>query len=65
PQILLTRQELFTMPLMVSLLNGDIYRTEYGAIYLGLLLTVLPLMIVYFILSKYIVEGVALGGVKS
>ena len=53
------------MPLMVSLLNGDIYRTEYGAIYLGLLLTVLPLMIVYFILSKYIVEGVALGGVKS
>ena len=65
PQILLTRQELFTMPLMVSLLNGDIYRTEYGAIYMGLLLTVLPLMIVYFILSKYIVEGVALGGVKS
>ena len=65
PQILLTKSELFTMPLMVSLLNGDIYRTEFGAIYLGLLLTVLPLMIVYFLLSKYIVEGVALGGVKS
>lgn len=65
PQILLTKQELFTMPLMVSMLNGDIYKTEYGAIYLGLLLTVLPILIVYFLLSKYIVEGVALGGVKS
>lgn len=65
PQILLTKQDLFTMPLMVSLLNGDIYRTEYGAIYLGLLLTVLPLLVVYFLLSKYIIAGVALGGVKS
>lgn len=65
PQILLTKQDMFTMPLMVSLLNGDIYRTEYGAIYLGLLLTVLPLLVVYFLLSKYIIAGVALGGVKS
>ena len=50
---------------MVSLLNGDIYKKEYGAIYLGLLITVLPLIVVYAFLSKYIVEGVALGGVKS
>jgi len=65
PLILLTRSQLFTMPIMVSLLRGDIYRTELGAIYLGLSLTVLPLFIVYFILSKYIIAGVALGGVKE
>lgn len=65
PSILLTRQELYTMPIMVSLLNGDIYKTEYGAIYLGLLLTVLPIFVVYFALSKYIIAGVALGGVKE
>ncbi len=63
--ILLTKQEKYTMPIMVSLLNGDIYKTEYGAVYLGLFLTVLPLLVVYFLLSKYIVAGVALGGVKS
>ncbi|SDA27752.1 multiple sugar transport system permease protein [Ruminococcus sp. YE71] len=63
--ILLTKQEKYTMPIMVSLLKGDIYKTEYGAIYLGLFLTVLPLLAVYFLLSKYIVAGVALGGVKS
>lgn len=65
PSILLTRQELYTMPMMVNLLNGDVYKTEYGAIYLGLSLTVLPLFIVYFALSKYIIAGVALGGVKE
>lgn len=65
PMILLTRQELYTMPMMVSLLKGDIYKTEYGSIYLGLTLTVLPLFIVYFLLSKYIIAGVALGGVKG
>ncbi len=65
PSILLTRDEMKTMPIMVSLLKGDIYKTEYGAIYLGLTLTVLPLFIVYFALSKYIIAGVALGGVKG
>ena len=53
------------MPMMVSLLNGDAYKTEYGSVYLGLLLTVIPILIAYFLLSKYIIEGVALGGVKG
>ena len=65
PQILLTNKKRYTMPIMVSLLKGDIYKTEYGAVYLGLALTVLPLIVVYFLLSKYIIAGVALGGVKG
>ncbi len=65
PLILLTRQEKYTMPIMVSLLRGDIYKTEYGSVYLGLTLTVLPLFVMYFILSKYIIAGVALGALKE
>ena len=65
PSILLTNKDKYTMPIMVSLLNGDVYKTEYGAIYLGLLLTVLPIFVIYFALSKYIIAGVALGGVKE
>lgn len=65
PQVILTDQNLYTMPMMVSLLRGDIYKTEFGSIYLGLTLTVLPLFIVYFLLSKYIISGVALGSVKG
>jgi len=65
PLVLLTKSEKYTMPIMVSLLRGDIYKIEYGAVYLGLTLTVLPLFIVYFLLSKYIIAGIALGSVKG
>lgn len=65
PSILLTKTENYTLPVMVSLLKGDIYKTEYGAVYLGLTLSVLPLFVIYFALSKYIIAGVALGGVKG
>lgn len=65
PLVLLTNSDKYTMPIMVSLLRGDIYKTEFGSIYLGLTLTVLPLFVVYFALSKYIIAGVALGGIKE
>jgi len=65
PMILLTNKDNYTMPIMVSLLKGDIYKTEYGAVYLALTLSILPLFVVYFLLSKYIIAGVALGSVKE
>ena len=65
PLVLLTNKEKYTMPIMVSLLRGDIYKTEFGSVYMGLTLTVLPLIVVYLVLSKYIIAGVALGGVKG
>lgn len=65
PLVLLTDNSKYTMPIMVSLLRGDIYKTEYGSVYLGLAATVLPLFVIYFLLSRYIIAGVALGGVKE
>ncbi|MBR4179616.1 MAG: carbohydrate ABC transporter permease, partial [Treponema sp.] len=41
--VLLTNKSKYTLPVMVSLLNGDIYKREHGAIYVGLTLTALPL----------------------
>lgn len=65
PLIMLTQKEKYTLPIMVSLLRGDSYKTEFGSIYLALSLTLLPLITVYLILSRYIIAGVALGGVKE
>ncbi|MCR5161853.1 MAG: carbohydrate ABC transporter permease [Lachnospiraceae bacterium] len=65
PLVLLTNQKKYTLPIMISLLRGDIYKTEYGAVYMGLTLTAVPLIIVYLLLSRYIIAGVALGGVKG
>ncbi|NMA84072.1 MAG: carbohydrate ABC transporter permease [Epulopiscium sp.] len=65
PLTLLTNEKKYTLPLMVQMLKGDIYKTEYGGIYLGISLTILPLLVIYFALSKYIIRGVAMGGVKE
>ena len=65
PLVLLTDSRRYTMPIMVSLLRGDIYRTEFGSVYLALSMSVLPLFVIYFALSKYIIAGVQLGGVKE
>ena len=65
PLMLLSKPDLATLPMMVQMLRGDIYRTEYGSIYLGLTITALPLLIVYFAFSKHIIRGIAVGGVKE
>ena len=65
PTMLINSQSKYTMPMLVSLLKSDRFRTDYGTVYLALSLTVLPLFVVYFALSKYIIAGVALGGVKE
>jgi len=65
PLTLLTSESKYTLPMLVQLLKADIYSTEYGSMYLGLSLSVLPLLVTYLLLSKYIIRGVALGGVKE
>lgn len=65
PFIMLNKVELYTLPMLVQLLRGDTYRTEYGAIYFGMLVSILPVVIVYSILAKKIVGGLALGAVKE
>ena len=65
PALLLSSDSKKTLPMFVQVLKGEQFRTDYGVVYLGLAATILPLFIVYFLLSKYIVAGVALGGVKE
>ncbi len=65
PTMMLTTDSKKTLPMFVQLLNSDQFRTDYGVVYVGLFVTIIPLVIAYLILSKYIVAGVALGGVKG
>jgi multiple sugar transport system permease protein len=46
-------------------LRGDVYRTEYGAIYLGLAITVVPIIIIYAVFSRFIISGIAMGALKE
>jgi multiple sugar transport system permease protein len=63
--ILITSLDKYTLPMMVKTLQGDVYRTEYGAIYLGLAITIVPIIIFYAIFSRYIINGIALGAIKE
>lgn len=65
PSMLLTGQKKYTLPMFIQQMRGERFRTDYGIIYVGLLVTILPIFIVYFTLSRYIIAGVALGGVKE
>ncbi len=65
PLILINDQSKYTLPMLVQLLTANIYRTEFGAMYLGIGLTVIPLIIIYLFLSRYIIGGVTAGGLKE
>ncbi len=65
PIMIISSQTKVTLPMFIQQLRSEQFRSDFGMIYVGLVLTVLPLMIVYFLLSRYIIAGVALGGVKE
>ena len=54
-----------TMPMMVAGVMGNLKLSDYGLNYLVIVLSILPVVIVYLCLSKFIVKGVALGAVKG
>ena len=54
-----------TMPMYVEALKANDKTQDIGQIYCGLFITVLPILVMYAFLSRYIVAGVALGGVKE
>lgn len=64
PSLVLTKKELFTLPLSTYSFYGT-YLTNYGAIMAGLMLTVLPVIILYLFLQRQIISGVIAGAVKA
>lgn len=65
PFIIISSIDKYTLPMLVQTMRGDVYRTEYGAIYLGLAMTVVPIIILYAVFSRYIVSGISLGAVRE
>ena len=54
-----------TLPMMVSSLQSSDKFSDYGTIYLAIALSIIPIIIAYVALSRFIIAGVALGGVKE
>jgi multiple sugar transport system permease protein len=64
PSIILSKLEDKTLPLMVAGMYSDRV-VDFGLIYTGLSVSVLPLIIVYIFLQRFIIQGMAAGSVKE
>ncbi len=63
PSLILGRKELYTLPIATQVFYGT-FSTDIGLIMAALLLAMLPILILYLFLQRYIVEGVTAGAVK-
>ena len=64
PSLVLGRKELYTLPIATQAFYGT-YSTDMGLVMAALLLAMLPILILYLFLQRYIVEGVTSGAVKG
>ncbi len=65
--ILRSKDNLKTVPILIQKLSSSVLSggADYGQVYMTIFLSIIPVVIVYFFVSKNIVEGVALGAVKG
>ena len=66
PALLLDKAEMKTVPITIAQLrSADYSKFDMGKVYMFILLAILPVLIVYIILSKSIIRGVTSGSVKG
>ncbi len=67
PALVLNDSKSWTLPVMISVLRSNLNSNmgDLGEVYMMIMLSIIPVVIVYFFISKNIVEGVALGAVKG
>lgn len=66
PSLVLTKAELKTLPLWIAYLrSADFTKFDMGQLYMMIAFSIFPVIIVYLLLSKFIVQGVTLGSVKG
>ena len=64
PSLVLGDKSLYTIPIATQAFYGT-YSTDIGLVMAALLLAMLPILILYLFLQKYIVAGVTAGAVKG
>ncbi|MBR2547616.1 MAG: carbohydrate ABC transporter permease [Eubacterium sp.] len=66
PALIISDNSKKTLPILIAALrSADFLKFDLGKVYMLILIAIVPIIIVYIMLSRYIVAGVALGGVKE
>jgi ABC-type glycerol-3-phosphate transport system permease component len=64
PQLIFQSQEHFTLPMALNQMQGT-YRTEYGLIMAGTLVSIIPVTALFLLLQKEFISGLTSGAVKG
>ena len=66
PALVIQSKSKMTVPILIATLRGaDYMNFDLGKIYMMITVAIVPIIIVYLLLSKFIIAGVTLGGVKE
>ncbi len=66
PALVISSNDKKTLPILIaSLRSADFLKFDMGKVYMLITIAIIPIIIVYILLSRFIVEGIALGGVKE
>lgn len=66
PALILSSNEKKTLPILIAQLrSADFLKFDIGQVYMMIAIAIMPVIVIYLCLSKFIVRGVALGGVKG
>ena len=66
PALVLSSSGKKTLPILIAQLrSADFLKFDMGQVYVMIAFSIFPVIVVYLILSKHIVQGVALGSVKG
>ncbi|MFD0693814.1 carbohydrate ABC transporter permease [Paenibacillus sp. GCM10027628] len=64
PLIFLIKQKLFPIPLGMQLFKND-FADNYAVLMMAALAAIIPLVIVFIVMQKQVIKGIAIGGVKG
>ncbi len=66
PALILDMPTKRTLPIVIGIIrSADYAKFDMGAVYMAIGISILPVAIVYLVLSKFIIRGIALGAVKG
>jgi multiple sugar transport system permease protein len=66
PALIINSNSKKTIPILIAQLrSADYMKFDLGKVYMMIFIAIVPLMIVYLLLSKYIIKGITMGSVKG
>ena len=65
PYLVLDRKKYITIPILIQYFRGSYGKVEMGPMMASIMLTIIPIIIVYVFCQKYIIKGVMAGAVKG